>query len=62
MTNGEMAKKIAEAANACCHRSDGFEKSIYDLALPKQIPPAARVIASTTLIVLALLAFKWCTA
>lgn len=33
MTNEEMAEKIAEAANACCHRSDGFEKSIYDLAL-----------------------------
>lgn len=31
------------------------------MTLPKQIPSAARVIASTTLIVLALLAFKSCT-
>lgn len=28
---------------------------------PKQIPPAARVIASTILIIAAVLAFKWCT-
>lgn len=30
------------------------------MTLPKQIPPIARVIASTTLIALALLAFNWC--
>jgi hypothetical protein len=32
------------------------------MTLPKQIPPAARVIASTVLLLMALLAFKWCTA
>lgn len=32
------------------------------MTLPKQIPPAARVIASTTLLLAALLAYKWCVA
>jgi len=26
------ALRIAEAANACCHRSDGYEEAIYKLA------------------------------
>lgn len=33
MTNVDAAKLIAEKANECCHRSDGFEKIVYDLAL-----------------------------
>lgn len=31
------------------------------MTLPKRIPLAARVIASTALLLMAMLAFKWCT-
>ena len=29
----EQATKIAEYANTCCHRSDGYEKDVMDLVL-----------------------------
>lgn len=33
MTNEARAKAIAEQANKCCTRSDGYEEAIYALAL-----------------------------
>lgn len=33
MTLEERAKYIAEQANECCERSDGYEEEIYKLAL-----------------------------
>lgn len=29
----EQATKIAEYANTCCHRSDGYEKDVMDVVL-----------------------------
>lgn len=33
MTLKERAKAIAERANQCCTRSDGYEEAVYALAL-----------------------------
>lgn len=33
MTIQERAREIAEEANECCNRSDGWEEKIYKLAL-----------------------------
>lgn len=33
MTDEERAKAIAEKANECCGRSDGWEEDVYALAL-----------------------------
>jgi len=33
MTLEEHAKAIAEEANECCYRGDGFEKEMYTFAL-----------------------------
>lgn len=33
MTLKERAKYIAELANECCNRSDGYEENIYKLVL-----------------------------
>lgn len=33
MTLEERAKHIAEEANGCCYRSDGWEEHIYKLTL-----------------------------
>lgn len=32
-TNEARAKAIAEQANTCCNRSDGYEHNIYEFAL-----------------------------
>lgn len=53
-----------DCANSCGHGGDSGDilgGAGGPMTLPKQIPPCARVIASTTLIIFALLAFKWCT-
>lgn len=44
----------------CRLRNKRLEE-VWRWSLPKQIPLAARAVASITLLVLALLAFKWCT-
>lgn len=33
MTLSERAKLIAEKANECCYRSDGWEVHVYEFAL-----------------------------
>lgn len=33
MTLEDRAKYIAEQANECCHRSDGYKEDIYKTAL-----------------------------
>lgn len=68
----ELAEAAAKDAPAC-HCRDGNDvlpDALYSapvaaakshrMILPKQIPPSARVIASTALLLMALLAFKWC--
>ena len=34
-TNVQLAKEIANEANKCCSRSDGFEEAIYEFALER---------------------------